>query len=692
MGAVLGRALLAAVVAAAWLAAPAAGAEPQSITDFLPVCTTYGPDDQEVCSGQVPSFDGMKLDVDVTRPFNDQGVKRHPLIVMLNGFSNTKHEWESVNDEADGADKWHWNSHWFAKHGYYVLTYTPRGFCHRAPDTATACEPPEDHAAWTPNTPEFSSAQLPSGTIHLKSRDFEIRDTQWLAALVAAGFPDVDPGEVAVTGGSYGGGESWMQASQANWTFPSECTDPDSFSPPTGCPPPSGVDFGRLPVLKLQAAIPKYPWSDLGYSLAPNGHPRPADCPTPNAPPDDDPYYESSQGCWNSDTGDGNPVGVEKLSYVNAFYALGNGRGVFEAGTTTTPSEEGPIDIHAWNDRFTVQGDPYDVAGVEDAIVRQVRRGLTEFRGAYYQDQNWDQQKNGRKVAIFSIQGWTDDLFPAVESFRMFKYLKRLDPRWPVEVALADVGHMRAQNKPETWHRLNVQAFQFLQSNIVDTDRPHDQQTIVSSQPTICPGEPNQTAAQSLTATTPEGLANGRLSVEYSRSGSITNPAGVFDPKGPRTDPVLGEGGCQEEPSEPPFPGIVKYSAVSEPLDRTQTYIGLGTLALPGTVITADTATIDVRVWDQPPGGEERLMTRGTYRYDAPAYDPVAGTPPGTPLKVPLFGNHFMLAPGDRIRLEVSQVDFPFLRPSTVPSEVTFGPPTLTLPTRQAGERTLPGE
>ena len=81
-------------------------------------------------------------------------------------------------------------------------------------------------------------------------------------------------------------------------------------------------------------------------------------------------------------------------------------------------------------------------------MIRQIRRGLTEFRGAYYQDEGWSQQRDGRKVAVFSIQGWTDDLFPAVESFRMFKYLKRLDPRWPVELALADVGHSRAQNKP----------------------------------------------------------------------------------------------------------------------------------------------------------------------------------------------------------------------------------------------------
>ena len=47
---------------------------------------------------------------------------------MLHGFGNNKHEWEATNDAADNGDKWHWNSHWFAEHGFYVLTYTARGF------------------------------------------------------------------------------------------------------------------------------------------------------------------------------------------------------------------------------------------------------------------------------------------------------------------------------------------------------------------------------------------------------------------------------------------------------------------------------------------------------------------------------------------------------------------------------------
>jgi hypothetical protein len=607
-------------------------------------CPAYG--DLEICSGQVPSFDGSQLDVDLTKPFADTG-STHPLILMFHGFGNSKHEWESTNDDGDGADKWHWNSHWFARHGFYVLTYTARGFRDDGPS-----------APYQPGTPSFTSASLPSGTIHLKSREFEVRDSQWLAALVADAYPDVDPEEVAVSGGSYGGGESWLQASQASWTFP------------------HSQDAG-LPVLQLQVAVPKYPWTDLAYAIAPNGH---------GGGPLHEDLYESSQGEPNSDTGDGNPFGVAKLSFITGLSALGESRGIFEAGTTTTPSEEGPISVPAWEARGAA-GEPYDVAGTEDPVMRQLRRGLTEFRGSYYQDEGWHAQASSRRVAVFSIQGWTDDLFEAIESFRQFKYLKRLDPRWPVELALGDVGHSRAQNKPETWRRLNVQAWEWLQANITGS---HDQTTTVSSEPTICandsaPGT-RGAAAESITAGSPESLSAGELRVSYSSGGTLNETSGVGDPNGPATDPVVGDVAVPgEDCRTSPAPALGAYTAASAPLPSSRIYVGLGHVEVPYE-LTGSTATLNARVWDVAPDGKTLLVTRGTYRLDLPAYDSPIGK-----LRLPLFGNHWDLRPGHSIRLDLTQVDQPYLRPSNLPAEISFGPPTLHLPTREAGSLVLPG-
>jgi hypothetical protein len=469
-----------------------------------------------------------------------------------------------------------------------------------------------------------------------------------------------------VSGGSYGGGESWLQASRPDWTFPHEQT---------------ANDPNPLPVLRLQVAVPKYPWTDLAYSLAPNGHPGFG----PNDPPAQDPLYESSQCKPDDDTcavDSGNPTGVVKNSYVNGFFAIGNAGGVFEEGTAPG-SEEGPYSTTEWYGRLVppAPGEPYDVPG--DPIIAQIRRGLTEFRSSYYQDEGWKAQAaSGREVAVFSIQGWTDDLFEAVESFRQFKYLKRLDPGWPVALGLGDVGHSRAQNPPAAWHSLNNQAWQFLQANIGGASHP--QQTTVTSLQTVCDG--SSAAPQQVTATTPEGLSAGTLTVAYDHGGGLTSVSGLTDPNGPATDPVVGSAaepapGCRTDQG----PALGGYTAYSQPLDSTRTYVGLGWVTVPYE-FTGQTGQLDARVWDVPPQGKSLLMTRGTYRFSVPQYDQPAGT-----IRLPLFGNHWMLAPGHRIRLDLTQVDQPYLRPSNAPSAITFGPPKLVLPTRQSGEVTVSG-
>src|SRR5690348_7892931 len=64
----------------------------------LDQCTTYS--GLQICSGEVPTFDGSLLDVDLTLPASGGG-QLHPLMVLLHRFGNDKHEWESTNDDAD---------------------------------------------------------------------------------------------------------------------------------------------------------------------------------------------------------------------------------------------------------------------------------------------------------------------------------------------------------------------------------------------------------------------------------------------------------------------------------------------------------------------------------------------------------------------------------------------------------------
>ena len=70
-------------------------------------------------------------------------------------------------------------------------------------------------------------------------------------------------------------------------------------------------------------------------------------------------------------------------------------------------------------------------------------------------------------------------------------------------------------------------------------------------------------------------------------------------------------------------------------------------------------------------------MTRGAYRLE--------NDPPMGVITLPLYGNHWRLRPGHRIRLDLTQVDNPTYRASNIPSSISFGQGvTLTLPTRQA--------
>jgi hypothetical protein len=360
---------------------------------------------------------------------------------------------------------------------------------------------------------------------------------------------------------------------------------------------------------------------------------------------------------------------------------------MFDNGTDVPPpvNENGPENITAWNTRIAVTGDPY-LPG--DPILDPASKGLTILRSAYYQP-GWPTQVGRREVAVFSIQGWTDDLFEPIESFRMFKYLKRLDPLWPVSVSLGDVGHSPAQNKPDTWHSLNNQAWQFLQSNI---NGSHRQQTTVSSQATVCAGDPGQgSGADNITATTPEGLGKGRLSITYGPGlHTMTNTSGAADPNGPATDPIVGPDvvepsqGCSTDKG----PATGGYTGVSDPLPDHTTYVGLGEVDVPYTLTPALTqAELDARVWDVPPSGPAFLITRGTYRFDTlDGYDTAAGT-----VRLPLFGNEWQLARGHRIRLDLTQVDQPYLRASNSTSSITFGTPKLILPTREAKQQSLTG-
>ncbi len=192
----------------------------------------------------VPGADtsgNIALDVDLSLPdptASPPPEGGYPLVVMMHGCcSGNKTSWEGSTIDPGGRENWHYNNAWFASRGYVVVTYTSRGFV-------------------GPQVPPNTDGPGSTGETQLDSNRFEINDYQHLAGQLAdagdllpgAGDRDAStPQRVVPTGGSYGGGFSWMALTDPAWQTP------------------LGQD------MQVVAVGTKYGWTNLAESLVPNG-------------------------------------------------------------------------------------------------------------------------------------------------------------------------------------------------------------------------------------------------------------------------------------------------------------------------------------------------------------------------------------------------------------------------------------
>src|SRR5919197_5470788 len=240
---------------------------------------------------RVASLDGVPLDVNVALPAT--GDPRLPLVVLSHGWGGSKFGL---------ADMRPW-----AARGYAVLAFTARGF-------GDSCGSPASRAA--------DPAGCAHGWIHLDDVRYEARDVQHLAGLLAdEGI--VDPKRIGVTGISYGGGVSLELAALR-----------DRIMRPDGTLAPWRSPGGRP--MRIAAAVPEIPWSDLAYALEPNG--RTLDY-TITGPQDDIA-----------------PIGVAKQSWLAGLFGLGAATGVYPP-----PGADRDADLQTW---FAVvnAGEPYGSA------------------------------------------------------------------------------------------------------------------------------------------------------------------------------------------------------------------------------------------------------------------------------------------------------------------------------------------
>jgi len=269
-----------------------------------------------------------------------------------------------------------------------------------------------------------------------------------------------------------------------------------------------------------------------------------------------------------------------------------------------------------------------------------------------------------RPVPLLSIQGWTDPLFPAVQTLQMFRKLKAADASYPIQMVFGDVGHSNAQNPAWQWQPIDTLAYGFLQAHVLGQTSAAPAQQAYSFR-TECGG----TSQPSPIAGLWDSLATSSVALTSATAATTAS----IDPNaadGAASDPIANSG-CRTEDATTTDPGAAYYSFPS----TGEHLLGLPTVRLPY-VLTGVDATVAFKLWDEAPDGSKTLVTRGEYRLSTAAGDPAAGT-----LKAYLYGNDWVFPAGDTIVLQVTQNDAPYLRPDNEPSVIAWSGVTLALPT-----------
>ncbi len=612
------------------------------------------PDKDAAAANAVPGQSGgdIAIDADLTLPDparSKMPKAGYPLVVMMHGCcAGDRTGWEARTIDA-GGEKWHYSNAWFASRGYAVLTYTSRGFVN-------------------------ADGRGSTGQNQLDSSRFEINDYQHLAGQLAddadldpksAGSQRINPKAIVATGGSYGGGFSWLAFVDPTWKSPG----------------------GKQ--MKLVAAAPKYGWTNLIEALIPNGIERRDALPTTN--------LEAA----------GRPIGVPKRSILLGLYA---------SGAIGLPPPAAHSAFPSSVDRAIVCLQASEPIETSPLCTDSLRDTLPEFlrdRSAYFANGFFDRIRSDKsaRAAVFSAGTFTDPLFPPSEHRRMVERLKSVVPDYPVQEYYGDYQHF-VQNKATDWGDLcgpaphlcrygeypegdldaTPERFQRLGittrlNRFVDhyakppanpkAPRP-DFDVTASLQ--VCPQTgsaafPSAEPGQRFTADSFKDLAPSSLKLESSGSPQTTTNVAAPNFHAVNADPLLNQtlngSRCVVENSSA-GPGVATYDF--GPLSGDAVMIGRTRVTVRHTG-GGSNLQLNARLYDVLPNGSAVLVDRGGI---------VVGSPNATTV-LDLRGNGWRFERGHRIRLELAQDDEPHMKRSLSPSALTLAGVSLDLPVRETG-------
>jgi dienelactone hydrolase len=505
--------------------------------DGVRECGTDASDDSGAGTrSTAPSWDGTPIDVKVAFPSVPSGTDgNYPLIIWGHGYGGSKND-ISFSDMRRFTDR-----------GYAVFAMTARGFhqsCGR-PNAITAAAGACDHAGW----------------IHLMDDRFEIRDAQFFAGELAdEGL--IDGQRVGATGGSYGGGLSLQLAALKDRVMLPDGSLVPWTSPTNGIP------------MRIAAATPDIPWSDLAYSLDPNG----------------------GKLDYVADASYTGRTGIEKLSFQTGLYLSGQVGGEY-CGQAPYPSPcaDPQSDITAWKARLD-QGEPYD----GDPLTTSVLDEIKAHHSAYYIDHSEP------PAPLLISNGFTDDLFPADEAISYFNRIRSQYPNAPISLFFGDFGHMRANNKSADIAALTDAEDAWLDFYVKGAGSQPFQGTTAFAM--TCPdttpsGGPYRAGSWA-------GLEKG--AVRFSDPGTKTiSASGGSKSVDTKFDPVAGDDACATAPADD-LSGVATYRL---PAAAGSGYTLMGSPTVVATLNSpVANSELAARLLDVAPDGTETLVDRQLYR------------------------------------------------------------------------------
>lgn len=540
----------------------------------------------QYCAGtlttRVETWDGVPLDASVTLPPVTVGGP-YPLIVDLPGWNQDKGGAPFTEEALDG---------------YAVLSYAPRGF-------QLSCGTP---LARVPDpTLANPTACIERGWIRIADVRYEVRDTQYLAGRLAdEGL--VIPDRIGARGESYGGAQSMMLAALRDRTML-----PDGTLVPWTSP-------GGRP-MRLAAAAPIIPWSDLAYALVPTG--RTLDYQVLN------PY--------------GAPTGITKQSLVSFLLATG-----LENGFYAPPGADPDADFVGWTVRLDA-GEPYD----GDPLIAHFVDEVTRHHSPYYVDDSVE------PAPMFIYNAWTDDLFPVDEALRFWRKTRAKYPNAEMALQFSDgFGHWRASlggNK----HNEQVRTLDLFARHLKGIGGPLPP---LETYTQTCDGHPKGPfAAVDWDAIHPGEVrfADAAPRVFTSAGGNPATAAVI--------EPLSGQSSCRALPTVVD-PGAATY-VLPAAAGAGYTLMGAPTV-IAVLDVSGEFPEVVARLWDVGTDGNQTLVARSVYR---PRGD-------GRSEVFQLHANGWLFAGGHVPKLELLGREAPFAQASNGTFTVTAHDLALRLP------------